>query len=193
MTAKEQFKSLLAGISRNGIENLANFLERSDFYAAPCSTKHHLSVPCGLVLHSLHVYKMLAENNERLRLGIDPESILITGLNHDLCKVHFYAIEKRWRKNDRNQWEQYDTYVVKDQFPMGHGEKSVAILQKFIHLTEEEILAIRWHMGAWTEGMTEYGMRQAYNAACDKYMLVTALHIADLEATRFLEREEVTA
>jgi putative nucleotidyltransferase with HDIG domain len=191
MTPKETFISLASGITRNGIENLMHFLEyESDFYTAPCSTRYHLSVPGGLVIHSIHVYKLLEIKARQFKLNVDPETLLICGLFHDVCKTNFYDIEKKWRKNDRNQWEQYDAYVIKDLFPAGHGSKSVSVLQKYLHLTDEEILSVMWHMGAWTEGMTEYSMRQAYNAAGDKYPLVTALHLADLEATRFIEREQ---
>ena len=191
MTAKEQFQSLLTGITRNGIENLAAFLEQSDFYKAPASTKYHLAEPGGLLIHSLHVHMLLNAKVKMFKLTIPQETILICSLFHDICKANFYGTENRNVKNDATgQWEKKQIYVVKDQFPMGHGEKSVTLLLQYVHLTEEEMLAIRWHMGAWTEGMTEYGMRQAYNEAKKRYPLVTLLATADMEASQVLEVEK---
>jgi hypothetical protein len=41
------------------------------------------------------------------------------------------------------------SYKIVDKLPMGHGEKSVYIIQKFMQLTEEEAIAIRWHLGGF--------------------------------------------
>jgi len=189
MTPKENFKELMTGITRNGTENLATYLEeQSDFYTAPSSTKYHLSVPGGLVQHSLNVHKLLAHKEKAYRLGIDPETLLITSLFHDICKVNFYGTDTRNVK-ENGQWVQKQIYVVKDQFPIGHGEKSVIMLQNFIILTEEEQLAIRWHMGPFTEGFDSFTLKQAYNAAAKKYKLVPALFAADHEASQIFESE----
>lgn len=191
MTAKIHFKALTTGISRNGIDNLMAYLEeQTDFYNAPCSTKYHLSVPGGLVQHSVNVHKLLALKDRTYRLNTNSETLLITSLFHDICKVNFYGTEFRNVKNDdTGQWEKKQIYVVKDQFPMGHGEKSVIMLQQFIHLTEEEQLAIRWHMGPFTEGFDSCTLSQAYHAAVKKCKLVPALFAADYEASQIFERE----
>ncbi len=78
-------------------------------------------------------------------------------------------------------------YSIDDMFPYGHGEKSVSILQDYIKLTEEEKLAIRWHMGAWD--LSETG-RYAFNNAVIKTPLVTLLTSADFEVSHILERKE---
>lgn len=185
---KDQFISLLSQIERPGTNALAAFLGDSDFYTAPCSTKYHLSVPGGLVKHSINVYKLLALKNKQYKLNIDQESVLICGLMHDICKVNFYGTDYRNVKNDETgQWERKQIYIVKDQFPMGHGEKSVIVLQKFMALSEEEQLAIRWHMGPFTDGFDSYSLSQAYYAACKESKLVTALFTADMEAAQIFE------
>jgi HD superfamily phosphohydrolase YqeK len=188
---KEIFKDLMAGITRTGINDLAVYLEeQSDFYTAPCSTKYHLSVPGGLVRHSLNVHKLLVLKDRTYKLNIDTETLFITSLFHDICKVNFYGTEFRNVKNDETgQWEKKQIYVVKDQFPMGHGEKSVIMLQQFIPLTEEEQLAIRWHMGPFTEGFDSFSLSQAYYAACKKTKLVPTLFAADYEASQIFETE----
>ena len=188
---KEQFITLLNQIERPGIDILADFLEESDFYTAPCSTKYHLSVPGGLVKHSINVFKLLALKNKHYKLDIDQETILVCGLLHDICKVNFYGTDFRNVKNDQTgQWERKQIYIVKDQFPMGHGEKSVILLQRYINLTFDEQLAIRWHMGAFTDGFDSYALSNAYHAACKESKLVTALFTADVEAAQIFEAEQ---
>ena len=190
MSNKEIFIELLKGINRNGIEKLSAFLEESDFYTAPSSTKYHLSIPGGLLHHSLNVHKLLVVKDKSYKLNINPETLLITSLFHDLCKINFYGTEFRNVKNDETgQWEKKQIYVVKDQFPMGHGEKSVIILQQFMTLSEEEQLAIRWHMGPFTDGFDSFSLSQAYYAACKKTKLVPALFAADYEASQIFESE----
>lgn len=98
--------------------------------------------------HSIHVYERLREmfSNELERntdgpvilSDEDEEKIAICGLLHDICKVNFYDVEMRNRKNERGQWEKYPYYVVNDQLPYGHGEKSVYIISGFMKLTREE-------------------------------------------------------
>lgn len=182
---KERIIELWRNVPRNGVEDLIMFLEGSDFFDAPCSTQYHLATPGGLAEHSFNVYNTLAVKVGCFSNPPPHESIAVCALGHDLCKVNYYATEKKWRKDARNQWEQYDAYVVKDQFPMGHGEKSVSILQDFIKLEDYEKLAIRWHMSAFD--LTETYGKYAYNEAVKLHPLVTLLHTADLEASNIIE------
>lgn len=184
---KNVILALWMQVNRPGMDRFIEYLTRSDFFSAPCSTKFHLSKPGGLAEHSLNVYNLLSEKMYRYQLEIPKESIIICALGHDLCKVDYYTTEQKWRKDANNQWEKYETYVVKDQFPMGHGEKSVSILQDFIKLEDFEKLAIRWHMAAWD--LSDYSGRWAFNEAVKKTPLVTLLSTADFEATNILERE----
>ena len=48
---KEEFIELLRSTKREGIENLLNFLEKSDFYTAPASTRFHGNYEGGLSEH----------------------------------------------------------------------------------------------------------------------------------------------
>lgn len=196
MTNKERFIELLRSTKREGIEKLIDFLEKTDFFTAPASTRFHSSYEGGLLQHSLNVYDCLAGLGTTtgdvqefqaagMRLdSIPQESIIIVALLHDLCKVNFYATEMRWRKDANNKWEQYPVYAVNDRNPYGHGEKSVMMASEFIHLTMEERYAIRWHMG-YTEADT-----LSFNNAIDKYPMIWALHSADTQASHFMEANE---
>lgn len=142
-------------IKRPGAEEFLKWLESTDFFSAPASTRFHLAQPGGLVEHSVHVYerlKALCELEENLtpaHQGPTAETIAVCGLLHDICKANFYGVEMRNRKNKQGKWEQYPFYIVNDQLPYGHGEKSVYIINGFMKLTREEAMAIRWHMGGF--------------------------------------------
>jgi HD superfamily phosphohydrolase YqeK len=165
------------------MEELIGFLQSSDYFEAPASTKYHGNHPGGLAQHCFNVYNLLKEKNERFKLGLPDETVIIASLLHDMCKVNFYKVEQRWRKDDRGKWESYDTYGCDDTFPLGHGEKSVIMLQHFLKLTKVEILMIRWHM-ALTEGKDA---QMHINNAFKMLPAISALHSADLESSYLLE------
>ena len=178
---KEKFIELLRKTNREGIEKLIEFLEKTDFYTAPASTRFHGAKENGLLEHSLKVYEILDKKVKDLGMEINEDTIIITALLHDICKVNFYKIDYRNAKNEKGEWEKVPYYTVDDTMPYGHGEKSVMMLMEYIKLTAEEKYAIRWHMG-FTEPKEVYTtIGQAYQ----KYPLALLIHEADLEATYF--------
>ena len=58
---KEEFIELLKSTNRDGIDKLLAWIEKSDFYKAPASTRFHGSYEGGLLEHSLNVYKVLKQ------------------------------------------------------------------------------------------------------------------------------------
>lgn len=79
-------------------------------------------------------------------------------------------------------------YIVEDQLPLGHGEKSLYIMQQFIKLTTDEALAIRWHMATFDAGIHfPYPSGFAFNEAQKKSKLVTIIILADIEASNLME------
>lgn len=187
MTKEERFKSIVSEkIHRPGIEKLMNWLEKSDFYTAPASTRFHGNYPGGLLEHSLNVYDEL---NRLIKvypeIPVDEESLAIISLFHDLCKVNFYVTEKRNRKTADGKWEQYDSYSINEKFCFGgHGSKSLFIAQSFLSLTPEEAVAINCHMGFSEEGNKYVGN------AFEQYPLAWLLSVADMSATFILESKD---
>ena len=178
---KEKVKELLNKINRPGMSDLMEFLEKSDYYKAPASTKYHGAYEKGLMEHSYKVYEILKEKVEFHKLEVSEETLIIVTLLHDLCKVNFYKVDYRNAKNARGEWEKVPYYTIEDTIPYGHGEKSVMMLTEYIKLTNEEKYAIRWHMG-FSEPKEVYGtLGQAFK----KYPLALLLHEADMEATYF--------
>ena len=182
---KEEFLNVLKKVNREGIDDLINFLEKSDFFKAPASTRFHGDHEGGLVEHSLKVYEILkhkVENNIK-GVTIPEESIIIIGLLHDICKTNFYKVEYRNAKNASGEGEKVPYDTIEDTIPYGHGEKSVMMITEYMKLTPEEKYAIRWHMG-FTEPKESYN---AIGATYTKYPIALLTHEADLEATYFYD------
>ena len=91
----------------------------------------------------------------------------------------------RNRKNDRGEWEKVPFYAIDDQFPYGHGEKSVYLIERFVRLKTEEAVAIRWHMGGFDDAVK--GGSYALTGAFEKYPLALKLHMADMYASYMIE------
>lgn len=113
---KETFIKLLAELKIEGadIAGLTAFLEESDFFTAPASTKYHCSYKGGLCEHSLHVYFNLikltdmfastsytewkdvkepgdeAEQVTVQKRNYSDDTLKIVALFHDISKTNFY-------------------------------------------------------------------------------------------------------
>lgn len=195
---EENFNNFM---TRKGNELLLEFIQKSDFYTAPASTKFHSSHEGGLLLHSLFVMACLMEKRNSPIWGpvlkkCTDETLFLVSVCHDLCKTYFYAKDFKNQKlyddngsqkdaKGRYNWQTVPIYVVNDKYPLGHGEKSCYFLMKFVELSTEEYAAIRWHMG-FSEPRELYS---AIGNSMDKYPLVLALNEADQEATHIFESE----
>lgn len=194
---KAKFIEILSDTRRKGVEDVIKGLEKLGFFEAPASSKHHLAEKGGLVKHSLNVYSQaLAIRDAEFILhpelqeneSLSKDSIAIVALLHDVCKAEIYKTVEKFRKDKNNQWEKYNTYDANyTHCPLGHGEKSVIrLLRMGLELKDEEILAIRWHMGAW-DLTDSYEQKGNFGAACDRSPLVSILIAADELATRISE------
>ena len=184
MSYKEEFISLFEeNVNRQGAKDLLDWMEKTDFFTAPASTKYHCACSEGLVMHSLSVFNTMVEKH--FEEGKDSlESFTICALLHDLCKAEFYKVSTRNVKNeDTGKWEKVPYYAIEDKFPYGHGEKSVFPIERFMRLKPAEAMAIRWHMGSFDDS-NGYSISQAY----EKYPLAVKLHLADLESTYLREK-----
>lgn len=173
---KARFLTILRkNVNRPGLEDLIVWLEGTDFFTAPASTRYHLACEGGLLEHSLHVYDELAQHTNL-------ETAAVCGLLHDVCKANIYQPSFRNIKNEETgKWEKVPCYTKKDAFPYGHGEKSVFLISRLIPLTDEESMAIRWHMG-----FTDDAARNNLNAVSEAFHyspLVWNLHAADMRAS----------
>ncbi len=189
MSKKEEFIEIYnENIKRHGADNLLKWLEKSDFFTAPASTRYHGSFEGGLVEHSVNVYHCLKDYLSRERaktvynMDYSEETIAVAALLHDICKTNFYSVSTRNKKED-GKWVEVPFYTIDDKMPYGHGEKSVFMIQFFMRLEMDEAFAIRFHMGF--SGPEDVNL---ISRAFEMYPLAYALHVADCEATYFLEK-----
>ena len=159
------FTCMTAGFVQSGIRNE---IAARGFFIAPASTKFHGNYGGGLFDHSYLVAQHLYDLTEQCGLQWErPRSPILVGLFHDLCKIDQY-------KKVEGHYE-YNT----DTLLKGHGDKSVMMLSRYFQLTEEEIMCIRYHMGAFCD-KEEWG---DYTRAVHKYPNVLFTHTADMLAS----------
>lgn len=182
-------------IKRDGASSILYWMDGNGFFEAPASSKHHLAHPGGLAVHSLNVWRRLRKITVRDILKDGPgelwpeleETVAILGLLHDVCKAGVYHQETKRRKNpDTGKWEDCLGYTFRDPFPLGHGEKSLYLITRHMALTEEEALAIRWHMGAYDDAVK--GGSRSMTEAMNLTPWVWRLQEADMCAAWIDER-----
>lgn len=162
--------------------DILDYLTANGFFVAPASTKYHGNYEGGLFDHSLSVAKHLVGLTESLQLKwANCRSPYLVGIFHDLCKIDQYRHPKLdlhpldgTELYSENEWEYNPNTLLK-----GHGDKSVMLLSQFYTLTEEEVLCIRYHMGAFTE-KSEWN---DYIRAVRAYPNVLWTHQADMLAS----------
>ncbi|MFH1401030.1 MAG: HD domain-containing protein [Nanoarchaeota archaeon] len=144
--------ALLKEVDRKGVDGLVGWLRDSDYFTAPASTMFHGNVEGGLAAHSLAVYRQFDRRVEEYGFQIPPESVIVAGLLHDACKIDYYGTNTLKSGNVSDA----KPYKANDAFPIGHGEKSVAMIQRYMPLTEQEAVIIRWHMGPYDPAWSDY-------------------------------------
>lgn len=168
-------------------DGFLDWLDQNGFFIKPASISHHGMEPGDLWKHSLQVADSLVTLTNRNQLEWQrPGSPLVVGLFHDLCKMDNYTLEV----DDPGQ-ELFGGDVVgrtytfgynKELLMDGHGDKSVMMLAPWVDLTEEEVAAIRWHMGAFDE-KTNWNY---YGKAVERWPNVLWTHTADMIAARVI-------
>ena len=192
---KKKIIELLLSTKRPGMERLVEWItNKTDFFTAPASTKYHLCCEGGLAEHSLHVYQRLSEKVAQGLIKIEPDTVIITSLLHDLCKVNFYVKETKNVKEGTkiNQygkevanWVEKEVWGIKDSFPVGHGEKSCWYVQNFIRLKAEEYAMIRLHMGPDKNTYPD-----PFSETAKIFPSVVAIFTSDIESAYILEERQ---
>ena len=125
----------LKSTQREGVDKIIEYMKKNNFFEVPSSRNRHHNWRGGLAQHSLGVLKKaIQKNNNELQL----DSIIISALLHDICKTRQFYFDENGKIKTK-----------KVKIP-GHGYRSYRIIKDLgLELTEDERLAIRWHMGNW--------------------------------------------
>lgn len=179
---KAYFEFTLNDTRRPGMQRVLHELDNGGFFQSPASSRHHLAFAGGLLMHSVNVYRAaMSLIKMEPHLLYEDDSLAIACLLHDVCKMGRY-------KACHDGTQPYDTDYADAPYG-GHGEKSVMMLQTWgLRMSEEEMAAIRWHMGAWGPNTNFYEEVVCYQTAIKKFPLVTIVQMADQYAAHILER-----
>ncbi len=188
---KTEFCERLRQTKRNGVEEIISYIDRQGFFEAPASSRFHLSKKGGLLEHSLNVCdaamdirEVIVRRTPSLAERLHEDSVVIAALLHDVCKADIYKLKIDLQSCSSKYNVDYG------DFPLGHGEKSVMVLMKNgLELTNDEIMAIRWHMNAWDLSFQANSCLGNYNKAKQICPLLTVIQCADEVATSLLERQ----
>lgn len=210
MKNKQQFLELILSIQTkdSNIEGLIRWLEKSDFFTAPATTRYHGSHAGGLCAHSLAVYNNLVKLADMFAMTADQkwevdeegkpisesihsverpqyseDTLKIVALMHDVGKANHFTTYKRNVKNETTgKWEQQEEFKVRDaeeRFIYGnHEQNSEFMTHAFFPLSVEESSAILNHLG----GMGADSAQMIVPTIYTKYTLALLLHMADLVA-----------
>lgn len=186
---KDRYIKAVTSTGREGIDNFLTWLDTTDFYISPASTKYHGSYKGGLLVHHLNVINLGVAKLRAYKVFCPAcaeqeliNSYILSAACHDLCKVDIY--KPVYYKIGENKGELKE-YKVEDTsgLNLGHGEKSaVMALMAGLKLIPEELSAIRWHMGLWDAGARENYPSGYSFTACHNTWLGRILSTSDYEA-----------
>ena len=129
-----------------------SFLEgETSWLTSPASTRFHMNVEAGLLMHSVGVAEMALRLRYLLAPDLSEESVVITALFHDVGKVG-HPGKPCYLPNDnlwavRNRGINYK--VNPDILGMISAVRGLCLVSKFIELSEEEAQAIVAHDGLY--------------------------------------------
>jgi len=176
---KSKFNGFLRATEREGVEDLILHLEESGFYQAPCSSQHHLCVEGGLLEHSLNVFECASKM--AITLGVSVSTIVLPTLLHDIGKVgingkaHYVDNILKTGKVSGPK-----PYKVNDELlGLQHQDLSLIIATNYIELTEDEMVAIKYHNGLYTSDGRDIKGKET------PAMLI--VHAADMWCARVIE------
>lgn len=171
----KQFSNVCAAdsVRDNAFISFTDWLDSVGYFDVPASLKHHGNYNGGLFDHSCTVAERLLKMWTFEGLT-DRKSAIVVGMFHDICKVNDYIPNDRDYLNYK-PWKSNPNKTIN-----GHGEKSVIMVSNWLALTEEEMLCIRWHMGAFDSPENW----DVYNNAVKKYPSVLLTHTADMMASQ---------
>ena len=151
---KEMFASLVSEhIKRDGIDNLMKYLDATQFFVAPASSRYHYPHEGGLVEHSINTYLRLvklleAEYGEKCPYS--DETVAIVSLFHALGKEDMYKQTTRNVKDSSGKWTAVEGYATSDErYLIGScEERTLYTLQWYMRLSPNEARAILYSKGS---------------------------------------------
>ncbi len=142
----------LLGSRKAQVLAFKDYIEReTSWLTSPASTRFHLNVERGLLLHSVGVACNALSIKSILAPDIADESVVIAALFHDLGKVgypgkpYYLPNDVQWEITKRNM-----TYKTNPEaMTMNLAVRSLYLIANRVELTEDEAQAIVAHDGIY--------------------------------------------
>lgn len=161
---KACIEAMLDYVAKDEAESKAvkDWMNATDFWSAPASTRFHGNFKGGLCLHTLMVIKQSLEfakpvldnfftSPNAQAYTITARDIFLAALCHDFCKTGFYGTEYRNTKDITGNWVKQPFYKTRNENRnLGHGNESVLMMLEIIPSMIENrmvIEAVSRHMG----------------------------------------------
>ena len=183
MALKHDYDGLLEllGPRRKQVLDFLVFLENeTSWLEAPASSRHHLNVPGGLIIHSLLTTRTMLDIRDALAPEYDDETCVIVGLFQDVGKIGLPGnpLYLRLDKPEGNILFRSNQELV----TMGVAVRSLFLIAPHVRLSAEEAQAVCYHDGQYIPDNLV-----VKNHECPLTLLV---HFADLWSSHV--KEEVT-
>lgn len=160
------------------MEFINYLLEKTQFLQAPASTKYHLCIPHGLLVHTNSVVKTGLKLNKTL-CGLPEHKIIIPFQAHDIGKHNQYKANEPTEKQKQYGYPATIPYSFNDkQIYNEHESRSLYMISQYIQLDEDEWVAIMYHNSPW-DGNSKCAFKQN--------KILTLLQMADYWSTTYLE------
>ena len=173
-----RFNELYAEITREGADELLNYMRNAGYFEAPASSSYHLAKDGGLLEHSINVTETLLKLAKAVDSDYSRETLIIVGLLHDLGKAGFYGkpgyVENILKSGKRSDAKPYETN--KDLLAVPHEVVAISIIPQYMQISEDELFAILYHNGLYTS--------IGYQLKGKETNLQILLHCADMLSSR---------
>ena len=165
---------------KDGYIKFINYLmEQTGFLQAPASTKYHMCIPHGLLVHTNLVVKTGLKLSKALGTGLPEHKIIIPFQAHDIGKHNQYKPNEPTEKQKKYGYPASIPYSFDDkQLYNEHESRSLYMISQFIRLDEEEWVAIMYHNSPW-DGITKCAFKQN--------KILTLLQMSDYWSSVYLE------
>jgi hypothetical protein len=135
----------------NQVRRFRKFIEeKTNWLTAPASSRHHLNIPKGLLIHSIGVTWNALLIKRSLADDIPDESIVIVSLFHDIGKVGYPGKPYYLPNHDQGQLKLGIAYRINPEIAhLPHAVRSLQLISPFIKLSDYEAQAIAAHDGIY--------------------------------------------
>ncbi len=152
-TIEASYNGLFKTITRRSQEVNAfrSFLEQqTNWLTAPASSRYHLAIEKGLLIHSVGVTLNALALKNMLAPDISDESITLVALFHDVGKVG-YPHKPYYLPNEKiNEASNGHRYKTNPEIVhTSHAVRSLYLISQYLPLTEQEVQAIVAHDGLY--------------------------------------------